>query len=90
MQVMSYAVRGPLAIRAVELEKELKAVGSSYLRASKDKGGSQRDKDSSPNLSFKGRKQREMELEECSARVSWYETQLLIGQPNGFSPKLFF
>ena len=28
MQVMSYAVRGPLAIRAVELEKELKAVAA--------------------------------------------------------------
>ena len=35
-------------------------------------------------------KQREIELEEGSARVSWYETQLLIGQPNGGSPKLFF
>ena len=32
-------------------------------------------------------KQREIELEEGSARVSWYETQLLIGQPNGGSPK---
>ena len=30
---------------------------------------------------------REIELEEGSARVSWYETQLLIGQPNGGSPK---
>ena len=29
-------------------------------------------------------------LEEGSARVSWYETQLLIGQPNGCSPKSFF
>ena len=39
------------------------------------------------NLSFNGLKQREIELEEGSARVSWYETQLLIGQPNGGSPK---
>ena len=31
MQVMSYAVRGPLAIRAVELEKEIKAVAASLL-----------------------------------------------------------
>ena len=29
-QVMSYAVRGPLAIRAVELEKEIKAVRASF------------------------------------------------------------
>ena len=57
---------------------------------SKDKGGSQRDKDSSPSLSFNSLKQREIEIEEGSARVSWYETQLLIGQPNGGSPKLFF
>ena len=35
----------------------------------------------SPNCSFIGRKQREMEMEEGSARVSWYERQLLIG-PN--------
>ena len=55
--------------------------------ASKDKGGFQRDKDSSPNLSFNGLKQREMEIEEGSARVLWYETQLLIGQHNGGSPK---
>ena len=27
---MSYAVRGPLAIRAVELEKEIKAVRASF------------------------------------------------------------
>ena len=33
----------------------------------KDKGGSQRDKDSSPNLSFNGLKQREIELQEGSA-----------------------
>ena len=44
----------------------------------------------SRNLSFNGLKQREIELEEGSARVSWYETELLIGQPNGGSPKLFF
>ena len=31
MQVMSYAVRGPLAIRAVELEKEIKSVAASLL-----------------------------------------------------------
>ena len=48
-----------------------------------DKGGSQHDKDSSPNLSFNGLNQREMEKEEGSAIVSWYEAQLLIGQPNG-------
>ena len=29
-KVMSYAVRGPLAIRAVELEKEIKAVRASF------------------------------------------------------------
>ena len=28
---MSYAVRGPLAIRAVELEKEIKSVAASLL-----------------------------------------------------------
>ena len=33
------------------------------------------------HCSFIGRKQREMEMEEGSARVSWYERQLLIG-PN--------
>ena len=27
-------------------------------------------------------------ISEGSARVSWYETELLIGQPNGGSPKL--
>ena len=42
----------------------------------------------SRNLSFNGLKQREIELVEGSARVSWYETELLIGQPNGGSPKL--
>ncbi len=51
-------------------------------------GGSQRDNDSSPNLSVNDLKQREIELFESSARVSWYETELLIGQPNGGSPKL--
>ena len=50
-------------------------------------GGSQRDNDSSPNLSFNDLKQKEIELKEGSARVLWYETQLLIGQPNGGSPK---
>ena len=44
----------------------------------------------SRNLFFNGLKQREIELEEGSARASWYETELLIGQPNGGSPKLFF
>ena len=33
------------------------------------------------HCSFIGRKQKEMEMEEGSARVSWYERQLLIG-PN--------
>ena len=56
----------------------------------KDNGGSQRDKDSSANISFNGLKQREMEKEEGSEGLSWYEAQLLIGQPNGGSPKLFF
>ena len=51
-------------------------------------GGSQRDNDSSPNLSVNDLKQGEIELVEGSARVSWYETELLIGQPNGGSPKL--
>ena len=37
---------------------------------------------------FHSLKQREIELVEGSARVSWYETELLIGQPNGGSPKL--
>ena len=32
-----------------------------------------------------GLKQREMEMEEASARISWYEGQLLIG-PNNFFP----
>ena len=50
-------------------------------------GGSQRDNDSSPNLSFNDLKQKEIEIKEGSARVLWYETQLLIGQPNGGSPK---
>ena len=45
----------------------------------KDMGGSQRDNDSSPNLSFNDLKQKEIELKEGSARVLWYETQLLIG-----------
>ena len=53
----------------------------------KDMGGSQRDNDSSPNLSFNDRKQKEIEINEGSARVLWYETQLLIGHPNGGSPK---
>ena len=50
-------------------------------------GGSQRDNDSSPNLSVNDLKQKEIEIKEGSARVLWYETQLLIGQPNGGSPK---
>ena len=54
----------------------------------KDMGGSQRDNDSSPNLSVNDLKQGEIELVEGSARISWYETELLIGQPNGGSPKL--
>ena len=58
------------------------------MRAHKDMGGSQRDNDSSPNLSFSDLKQKEIEIKEGSARVLWYETQLLIGQPNGGSPKL--
>ena len=37
--------------------------------------------------SFIGLKQREMEMEEGSARVSWYESQLLIG-PNNFFHRL--
>ena len=37
---------------------------------------------------FHSLKQREIELVEGPARVSWYETELLIGQPNGGSPKL--
>ncbi len=53
----------------------------------KDMGGSQRDNDSSPNLSFNDLKQKEIEIKEGSARVLWYETQLLIGQTNGGSPK---
>ena len=53
----------------------------------KGMGGSQRDNDSSPNLSFNDLKQKEIEIKEGSARVLWYETQLLIGQPNGGSPK---
>ena len=53
----------------------------------KDMGGSQRDNDSSPNLSFNDLKQKEIEIKEGSARVLWYETQLLIGQPNGGSPR---
>ena len=50
-------------------------------------GSSQRDNDSSPNLSVNDLKQKEIEIKEGSARVLWYETQLLIGQPNGGSPK---
>ena len=34
------------------------------------------------------KEQWEIELVEGSAPVSWYETELLIGQPNGGSPKL--
>ena len=45
-------------------------------------GGSQRDYDSSINLSFNDLKQKEIEIKEGSARALWYETQLLIGQPN--------
>ena len=51
-------------------------------------GGSQHDNDSSPNLSFNDLKQKKIELKEGSARVLWNETQLLIGQPNGGSPKV--
>jgi len=47
----------------------------------KDMGGSQRDNDSSPNLSLNDLKQKEIEIKEGSARVLWYERQLLIGQP---------
>ena len=54
----------------------------------KDMGGSQRDNYSSPNLSFNDLKQKEIEIKEGSTRVLWYETQLLIGQPNGGSPKI--
>ena len=39
------------------------------------------------HCSFIGLKQREMEMEEGSARVSWYESQLLIG-PNNFFHRL--
>ena len=53
----------------------------------KDMGGSQRDNDSSPNLSFNDLKQKEIELKEGSACVWWYGTQVLIGQPNGGRPK---
>ena len=49
-------------------------------------GGSQRDNDSSPNLSFNDLKQKEIELKEGSARVLWYETQLLIGPSYESSP----
>ena len=59
----------------------------SWAPLNKDMGGSQRDNDSSPNLSFNDLKQKEIEIKEGSARVLWYETQLLIGQPNGGSPK---
>ena len=54
-------------------------------------GGSQRDNDSSPNLSFSDLKQKEIEIKEGSAfvLVLWYETQLLIGQSNGGSPKFW-
>ena len=47
-------------------------------------GGSQRDNDSSPNLSFNDLKQKEIEIKEGSAHVLWYGTQLLIGQPNAW------
>ena len=50
-------------------------------------GSSQRDNDSSPNLSVNDLKQKEIEIKEGSARVLWYETELLIGRPNGGSPK---
>ena len=50
-------------------------------------GGYQHSGGYSRNLSFSGLKQREIELEDGSARVSWSETQLLIGQPNGGGPK---
>jgi hypothetical protein len=56
----------------------------------KDKGGSERDKDSSPNLSFNSLMQRKIEIEGGSARVSWYEMQLMIGQPNGVVQNYFF
>ena len=49
--------------------------------------GSQRDNDSSPKLLFNDIKQKEIETKEGSARVLWYEKQLLIGQPNWGSPK---
>ena len=50
---------------------------------------SQRSNDSSPNPLFNDLKQKEIETKEGSALalVLWYETQLLIGQPNGGSPK---
>ena len=32
-------------------------------------------------------KQKEIEIKEGSARVLWYVTQLLIGQPKGGTPK---
>ena len=53
----------------------------------KDTRGYQHSGGCSRNLSLNDLKQREIELEEGSARVSWYETQLPIGQPNGGSPK---
>ena len=59
-----------------------------YRTTPKDMGGSQRDNGSSLNLSYNDLKQKEIEIKEGSTRVSWYETQLLIGQPNGGSPKL--
>ena len=40
-----------------------------------------------PTSRFNDLKQKEIEIKKDSARVLWYETQLLIGQPNGGSPK---
>ena len=39
-----------------------------------DMGGSQRDNDSSPNISVNDLKQKEIEIKEGSATVLWYET----------------
>ena len=65
---------------------------------SKDKGGYQRDTDSSPNLSelssssvtlfFHWSKAKGNGNGVCLARVSWYERQILIG-PNHFFDRLF-
>ena len=60
------------------------SVGDNY----KDIPSYQRQEHRNTQTLFPLKKAKGNRINEGSARVSWYETELLIGQPNGGSPKL--